>query len=106
VYVTQADKREHEIQIVSQMIDLYYKKHGTSQEGKELKDYAALRVNKCPFIETKTFCSQCKVHCYTPVMREKIRCVMRYAGPRMLFYHPILTIKHGYYSLCDKIKAH
>jgi hypothetical protein len=27
-------------------------------------------------------------------MRETIRIVMRYAGPRMLVYHPILAIQH------------
>jgi hypothetical protein len=27
-------------------------------------------------------------------MRDQIKQVMRYAGPRMLFRHPILTIRH------------
>ncbi len=27
-------------------------------------------------------------------MREKIRTVMRYSGPIMIFYHPITAIKH------------
>jgi hypothetical protein len=27
-------------------------------------------------------------------MREQIRCVMRYAGPRMMMYHPVLAILH------------
>ena len=52
------------------------------------------RIEHCPFMETKTFCSACKVHCYQPEMREKIRTVMRWAGPRMLPVHPVLTIKH------------
>jgi hypothetical protein len=34
------------------------------------------------------------VHCYIPTMREKIRVVMRYAGPRMAHRHPILTSFH------------
>ena len=45
-------------------------------------------------METKTFCSACKVHCYRPEMREKIRAVMRWAGPRMLFVHPVLAVRH------------
>ncbi len=45
-------------------------------------------------METKTFCSNCKVHCYKPEMREKIRIVMRYSGPRMLFVHPVMCLKH------------
>lgn len=47
-----------------------------------------------PFMETKTFCSNCKVHCYKPEMREKIREVMRYSGPRMIFHHPAAAIRH------------
>ena len=27
-------------------------------------------------------------------MKEKIRLVMRYAGPRMLLHHPIVAIRH------------
>ena len=43
---------------------------------------------------TKTFCSVCKTHCYKPEMREQIRQVMRWSGPRMLFHHPVLAIRH------------
>ena len=39
-------------------------------------------------------CKNCPVHCYKPEMREQIRIVMRWAGPRMLFYKPIAAIKH------------
>jgi hypothetical protein len=45
-------------------------------------------------MESKTFCSNCKVHCYKPEMREKIREVMRFSGPRMIFHHPITAIRH------------
>ena len=34
------------------------------------------------------------VHCYQPQMREQIRQVMRYSGPRMLFHHPVMAIRH------------
>jgi hypothetical protein len=34
------------------------------------------------------------VHCYKPVYREQVKVVMRYAGPRMLWRRPILTIRH------------
>lgn len=93
-------KREREQYVVSQMVELYCKKQHKSKNGalckdcQELKDYAWQRSEKCPFMETKTFCSNCKVHCYKPAMREKIREVMRFSGPRMLFYHPVLAIRH------------
>ena len=57
-------------------------------------DYAITRSEKCPFMEHKTFCSNCRVHCYKPELREKIRVVMRFSGPRMIMVHPLLAIRH------------
>ena len=92
-------RREREKRMVSEMIALYCKKkHGTKgelcPECATLDAYARLRAEKCPFMETKTFCSNCKVHCYKPEMRDKIREVMRFSGPRMLFHHPVMAIRH------------
>ncbi len=92
-------KREREKKVVSQMIALYCKKnHHTNgtlcEECAALDAYARMRSDHCPFMETKTFCSNCKVHCYKPDMREGIRVVMRYSAPRMLFYHPVMAIRH------------
>ena len=42
----------------------------------------------------KENCSNCKVHCYKPEMREKIRAVMRFSGPRMIFRHPVTAVHH------------
>lgn len=63
-------------------------------ECAELEAYAHARSERCPFMEEKTFCSNCTVHCYRPEMRERIRTVMRYAGPRMLFHQPVMAIRH------------
>lgn len=92
-------KREREKAVVSQMISLYCKKKhrvkgGICSDCEALLKYACARSDKCPFMETKTFCSNCRVHCYKPEMREKIRAVMRFSGPRMLFYHPVLAVRH------------
>lgn len=92
-------KREQEKKVVSLMIKLYCrKKHhsskGLCEECERLNEYARMRSDKCPFMETKTFCSNCKVHCYKPDMREQIRAVMRFSGPRMIFSHPIMAIRH------------
>lgn len=59
-----------------------------------LKDYAHLRLEKCPYRERKTTCANCLTHCYQKSMREKIREVMRFAGPRMLKHHPVLALLH------------
>lgn len=88
------DKREKEMHTVYEMIHLYCRKNHKDKElcseCLALYEYAKMRIEKCPFMETKTFCSQCKVHCYKLDKREKIRKVMRFSGPRMLFYHPIM----------------
>lgn len=63
-------------------------------ECAELEAYAHARSERCPFMEEKTFCSNCTVHCYRPEMRERIRTAMRYTGPRMLFHHPVMAIRH------------
>lgn len=93
------NKREQEKQLVFEMIKLYCNKNHKTENALccdclELYEYAKKRIDNCPFMETKTFCSNCKVHCYKPKMREDIREVMRFAGPRMLFYHPIIAISH------------
>lgn len=51
------------------------------RECSELLDYAQGRLEKCPFRNSKPTCAKCPVHCYGSGMREKIRAVMRYAGP-------------------------
>ena len=59
-----------------------------------LLEYALLRLEKCPFQEGKTTCGNCKIHCYKPGMRQKIREAMRFAGPRMVWRHPLMAIEH------------
>ena len=108
---TVAEKRDGEKLLVSEMIALYCRKNHHTAKGslcpqcQALHDYALQRIERCPFMETKTFCSACKVHCYKPEMREKIRAVMRFSGPRMLLYHPILAIWHLICSMREKRKA-
>ena len=102
-------KREREKETVSLMIRLYCrKKHGMKtelcDECRALSDYAIMRSDKCPFMETKTFCSNCRVHCYKPEIREKIREVMRFSGPRMILYHPVMAVRHVIESRREKRK--
>ena len=72
--------------------------HGTGQglcgECDELRLFADTRLERCPFGEQKPTCANCLVHCYKADMRERMREVMRFAGPRMLRRHPILALWH------------
>ena len=81
------------------MIDLSCRdQHGSKDrlcdDCNELLNYVRRRLEKCPFKNNKPPCSKCPVHCYKPALREKIKAVMRYSGPRMIYRHPILTGKH------------
>lgn len=89
-----------DLEVVRFMIGLYCSgKHKTGKgelckDCEELWQYVQLRRSKCPFGENKPFCSNCRIHCYKPDMREKIKEVMRYAGPRMMFYNPRIAWAH------------
>ena len=102
-------KRQREKRMVQEMVALYCrKKHGGQKrlcpECAALAEYAGQRSDRCPFMETKTFCSACKVHCYSPQMQQRVKAVMRYAGPRMLFVHPVMALKHVKVTLAEKKK--
>lgn len=80
------------------MVEIYCRhKEGNRelcQECRELIDYALQRIDKCPLGAKKTTCRLCTIHCYKPEMKEQVRKVMRYSGPRMMIYAPLEAIKH------------
>jgi Nitrous oxide-stimulated promoter len=83
---------------IEAMIGIYCRDHhaaaGLCPECRELLDYATCRLSRCPFGAEKPACARCPIHCYKPQMRERVKAVMRYAGPRMLYRHPILAVLH------------
>ena len=88
-----------ETRTVSAMIHIYCRaRHGAAKDlcadCAGLLEYAEERIEHCPFGPDKPECNQCTVHCYQPEMRERIKEVMRYAGPRMIWRHPALAIRH------------
>lgn len=66
----------------------------TPEHYEDLFRYASKRLDRCVFGEEKPACKHCPIHCYQPARREEMKQVMRWAGPRMLFRHPLLTILH------------
>ena len=89
---------EREKVTVSLMIRLYCRrKEGNKNlcaQCSELEEYAHKRLSACRYGEQKTSCKKCPTHCYRKDMREKIREVMRFAGPRMILHHPLEAIRH------------
>jgi hypothetical protein len=92
-----------EVRTVAAMIHMYCRTHhgakiNVCEECAELLAYAQERIARCPFGDGKPVCNKCTVHCYNPEMRARVQTVMRYAGPRMFWHHPILAIRHLYRS--------
>ena len=89
---------EQEKVTVRHMIELWCRKrHGKEtlcEECSGLLKYAITRLENCRFGNAKTKCHKCPIHCYKPEMREKIRRVMKYSGPRMIFHHPAEAFKY------------
>ena len=87
-----------ELETIEAMTRIYCADHhGTSSpcaDCQALMTYASKRLAVCTFGEEKPVCAKCQVHCYGKAMREKVREVMRYAGPRMLWRHPWLALMH------------
>lgn len=84
---------------VTKMIHIYcaakHNRYGKlCPDCEDLNIYALNRLEKCRFGEDKPNCEKCPVHCYRPDMRQNIKEVMRYSGPRMLFRSPLLAILH------------
>ena len=120
-----ARKRADEVDMVSQMIALYCRGNhagapraesgATARVGRrevalceecaELHDYACARIARCPQMATKTFCSVCPTHCYKPAMRQRVREVMRWSGPRMLRYRPVAALRHAFVTVKAKRAA-
>ena len=59
-----------------------------------LFEYASYRLVKCPYGEDKPTCVNCPIHCYGHTQRAAMQEVMRFSGPKMLFRHPVLAIRH------------
>ncbi|HYG21202.1 MAG TPA: nitrous oxide-stimulated promoter family protein [Verrucomicrobiae bacterium] len=81
------------------MIRIYCRgKHGKGDvlcdECQDFTDYAANRLDRCRFGAEKPTCANCPVHCYQRHHRDQVKVIMRYAGPRMLWTHPVLSLFH------------
>ncbi len=88
----------HERKTIAAMIRLHCRRrHGGRpfcEPCRELLAYADSRLAACRYGDDKPTCRQCPTHCYRNDMRDKITEVMRYAGPRMMLYHPVIALRH------------
>lgn len=84
--------------IIEKMIRLYCKNHNDNESLCDVCDTILenvhYRIESCRFGAYKPVCSRCNVYCYHNEMKNRIKRVMQYSGPRMMIYHPILSILH------------
>lgn len=84
---------------VGHMMEIYCRDHHSSRDElceqcSRLHEYAMRRLDHCVFKDDKPTCKKCPVHCYKMDMREEMRRVMIYSGPRIMLRHPVLAIRH------------
>ena len=94
-----AARRAREFNTIVAMLRMYCRRHHRPddllcEDCAALEAYACRRLERCVFGDDKPTCANCTVHCYKPAMREQVRVVMRWAGPRMIWKHPLLAIRH------------
>lgn len=92
-------RTRRELHTVERMILLHCRQRHAAVEVPcadcaDLLGYARRRVELCPYGAEKPVCNACPIHCYKPDRREQIRQVMRFAGPRMIWRHPWLALRH------------
>jgi hypothetical protein len=84
---------------MSAMVRIYCRDHHHPAEGlcgecRQFLDYAVVRLERCRFGVEKPTCANCPMHCYQRDRREESRVVMHYAGPRMIWKHPVMSLRH------------
>lgn len=98
-----SNRLKKEKKVFEKMVLIYCKKKHQDNypciDCREIIKYGHDKINKCIHGEEKPFCSKCNVHCYEKNMQKKVKDIMRFSGPRIIFYHPIVSLKHLLSSL-------
>ncbi len=54
---------------------------------------STMRTERCNNIAYKTFCHHCPSTCYSERLLPAVRDIMRYSGPRMFLYFPLISLR-------------
>lgn len=100
-----AERIAREAESLSLMIRLFCKRHHSSvgelcDNCRDLSEKAQKSLLHCPYGAGKPVCGRCSVNCFPKDIYARLNTVMRYAGPRMLYKHPLLVASH----LLDALK--
>jgi hypothetical protein len=100
-----------DLKTLESLIELYCKaEHGSRLSGlcmdcSDLLRYSLDRYDACPYKKNGRLCSICEVHCYKGEYRGKIIEVMRFSGPRLVFYHPFLALRYMFLIIRNKVSG-
>jgi len=91
-----------EFKTIQKMISIYCRHHHhmknkTNQlcyECSEFVSYVNEKLDRCPYGEIKPTCNKCPIHCYKIEKRLQAKKVMLFSGPRIIFSHPFLALRH------------
>ena len=72
---------------------------------KDFLSYAQKRIDYCRYGVEKPACSECPTHCYIPTQRETVRKIMLYAGPKIMFMHPLLALFHVWDKYVSRLRV-
>jgi hypothetical protein len=90
---------EREKRMVEAMVLIYCEAHHGGSGAPcvkcaELGVYAKSRLENCRYQEKKPVCGRCGLTCYNMQNKEYAETIFNYAGPRMMFEHPLLGLQH------------
>ena len=95
------NRHKIEAETISTVLALYCRKKHRCKTPcircRIILDYALLQLCKCPYLDKKPKCSHCEMSCFKKEVRRELKIIMRWAGKRMIFYHPILTLLHYFH---------
>ena len=90
---------EREKRMVDAMVIIYCRAHHVYSGAPcvkcaELGVYAKNRLENCRYQENKPVCGRCGLTCYNSQNKDLAETVFNYAGPRMMFQHPLMGLQH------------
>ena len=96
------EKRTINAMIIIYCHSQHENKTGLCDECNKTLEYAFLKIEHCRHHSKKPVCNKCTIHCFSKEMREKIKIIMRFAGPKMIFKHPYLGLMRFVESMRSK----
>lgn len=96
------DRIQRDLRTLQAMGSIYCGAHhaGVSKDAAGLCEECAAtikfthdRASACPY-DHRGNCKDCAIKCNRGDQKERIKAIMRYAAPRMLFKHPLMTLEY------------